>query len=938
MFIPQLLKLLWENPEIVADMLIDSSPPDILNTLIPLIGNNFYENILSSKYIQSSLIYIIGLLLKNEINKFSEISNPEKFLSTKSTCGYIIYAIRVKNDSQIFIKKIIEEVVEKLDEYHNILCFDIKKINEYITNKIQDIKFEKINNDMNFNISEKEILNDIVIKKTKAKVNKENKLNEFINTYMKNIELEKDFGKNNLIDQDIKDYFNKSTIKRKNSFLEYVNSYLKETLNNYEYKNEILLFYLNDFKIVTNFIDEFLKNLLNNINIIPYSIKIICKFISLLIKKKFPNSSKIEQNAFVSRFFFCNLFWPVLQDSSLGALIDNYIIPPNTMNNLKIIIDIFVQFIMGKLFDSKENSFLCPMNKFFIEKMPDLIKFIDSLINVNLPQYLQNILDDNKDYKYDFYVENKNDGFFEQSICFTVHDIQDIIIQVKKNEERIKKENNKKFEGCFDKLMDSETANIIYNVQKKEEENNKIYYFLISEHLYLNDKIKKLFKMEQFSKFFQIKEIKNPKSDEEKKKNLIIKVKNFIIAVLYKFIILTKEHFPRNSLMNIYDIFKELYNISTIPSYIIDDEIPTQWYVKSILDNLSKLPKELTDNNCQKLIDEIIEAVNFSIKEVDLITLTSIKSKITKSTYKNPINIFKNFYLNRKVESIIKTEIIEVGLHFHFDENNSIFNVVKENSILDFNVIDDENSLINIETKISKTISEFINNFPDFTLYEHYQDINILDLEEKLHVPKQIFTYLKIINNHLKQTNKFSKEELSIIIDKIYDYIMLKLYDKLYPQEPSDADNKNYQNTINYSWTEPQHFIKGKSDSTYDSFLPDIIKYLKLFIKEKSPKKKIAFASKVLKAIENVIQFNGISGLLGVDDFISILSFAFIKAQPYRMPSSINYALLYNPQNITGSENMLNQLLLACNYITNLSFTSLYNITKEEFDKKMRRK
>ena len=145
------------------------------------------------------------------------------------------------------------------------------------------------------------------------------------------------------------------------------------------------------------------------------------------------------------------------------------------MNNLKIIIDIFVQFIMGKLFDSKENSFLCPMNKFFIEKMPDLIKFIDSLINVNLPQYLQNILDDNKDYKYDFYVENKNDGFFEQSICFTVHDIQDIIIQVKKNEERIKKENNKKFEGCFDKLMDSETANIIYNIQKKEEENNKIF-------------------------------------------------------------------------------------------------------------------------------------------------------------------------------------------------------------------------------------------------------------------------------------------------------------------------------------------------------------------------------------------------------------------------------------------------------------------------------
>ena len=936
LFIPQLLKLLWENPEIVADMLMDSSPSNIKETLIPLIATNFYENILSSKFIQSNLIYIIGLLLKNEIEKLSE-PNPEKFLDRSSISGCLIYEMRYKNDSQFFIKKIIEDAVGKIDEYHNILCFDIKEINKYLTNKIQDIKHEKIVKDMNFEISEKEILNDLVIKKLRKKINKQ-KLDEFINTYMKDIELEKDFNNKSNINKDIKDYFNDSIIKRKDSFLTHINNYLKETLDKYEYKNEILLFYLNDFNIVTDFINDFLKNLLDNISIIPYSIKIICKFISILIKKKFPDSSKIEHNAFIARFFFCTLFWPLLKDSSFGALIDNYIIPINTMNNLDTIIDIFLQFIMGKLFDKREKSFLCPINKFFIEKMPDLIEFIDNLINENLPQYLQNIIDDKKDYKFDFYTENKNDGFFEQSILFTIHDIQDIIIHVKKNEKKIKEEKNKKFEGCFEKLMDSETANIIFNIKEKEEKNNKLYFFLISEHLYLNNKIKKLFKMEQFSKFFQIKEIKNPKSEEEKKQNLIIKVKNFIIAVLYKFIILTKEHFPKNSLNNINDIFKELLSKSTIPNYIMDDEIPTQWYVKSILDNLSKLPKDLTDNNCQKLIEGIINEVNLSIKEIDLITLTSIKSKLTKSSYKNPINILKNFYLNRKVESIIKSEIIKVGLYFHYDKNNSIFNIVKDNSILDFSIIEDENSFIDVNKNISNHIVEFINNFPDFTLYERFQDVDILKLEENLNVPTQIFNYLKIINNHLKKIYKFQKEELSEIIDRIYDYIMMKLYDKLYPQEQNSIDKKNYQNTIIYAWTEPQHFIKGKSDSTYDSFLPDIIKYLKSFINEKSPAKKIKFVSKALKSIENVIQFNGISGLLGVDDFISILSYSIIKGQLYRLPSNINYTLLYDPKNIKGSENMLNQLLLACNYITNLSYSSLYNISKEEFDEKMKRK
>ena len=96
LFLPRFFKLLWENPEIVATMLMDSNPPDINKTLIPLISHNFYENILSSKSVQDNLIYTIALLLKHEINNFNENKKTEKFLNINSTCGYMLYELRIK--------------------------------------------------------------------------------------------------------------------------------------------------------------------------------------------------------------------------------------------------------------------------------------------------------------------------------------------------------------------------------------------------------------------------------------------------------------------------------------------------------------------------------------------------------------------------------------------------------------------------------------------------------------------------------------------------------------------------------------------------------------------------------------------------------------------------------------------------------------------------
>ena len=65
--------------------------------------------------------------------------------------------------------------------------------------------------------------------------------------------------------------------------------------------SEVLALYQIDFFKVVKILDELFNNLMNNIYLIPYSVKCICKIILLLAKKKFPNINSIEQNILISK-------------------------------------------------------------------------------------------------------------------------------------------------------------------------------------------------------------------------------------------------------------------------------------------------------------------------------------------------------------------------------------------------------------------------------------------------------------------------------------------------------------------------------------------------------------------------------------------------------------------------------------------------------------
>ena len=114
-YIPNLLTYLWENPKLVSILLSNSNIKDIEDNLASLIVNNFYENILSSYYIEDNLMYVLTLMLKEEINKLDK-NNPESFLNESSPCGYLLSELRRKNDIQYFFKNTILNVIDDLEK------------------------------------------------------------------------------------------------------------------------------------------------------------------------------------------------------------------------------------------------------------------------------------------------------------------------------------------------------------------------------------------------------------------------------------------------------------------------------------------------------------------------------------------------------------------------------------------------------------------------------------------------------------------------------------------------------------------------------------------------------------------------------------------------------------------------------------------------------
>ena len=970
-YIPNLLKILWDNPKFISKIIINSSNQDVKNNLANFFTNFFYENITSSKCIESNYLYLITLLLMDEINSLKGIETPETFLNS-TKCGFFLEQLCEKNELQYFFKKIIFEVIESISNSHpnEEISFNPEKLREIISN--QKEKDNKMKNEYETELEDELILENVKAKSSnkseEENTDNKNSKNLFINKYMELLKeedlqislsnYEKKTNKNNM-----KDYINNISNNIKSSPEVFNTKILKENLNNNE---SIINLYEENYFQLSKYLDIIFDNLLENINLLPYSIRCICKIISVLIEKKFPNIKNYQTNAFISKFFIHKLFSLMFLNPEEYALINEFIISSNQKFNLLIVSDIIRKFVLGKLFkDDKIDGNFTPFNWMFIEKMPKLIELYENLTNVKLPNFIQKLINGelNDDYKFNYFDENKNEIIFHNSICFNIENIYLLLKNIKKNKEVLLNENiNLELKKTIEKLLYEENLKKLFILKgnKETNSNNNISYqlgnansfaqnrnktfninnieekelkfFLITKLKYNSDFIK-IFNIKRKKQYYFKEENKNDINEDENSKNekIINRTKNFLCAILYYNNKLNKDEFIDNKISNTKDILIELKQKMKYLNILIEETIPSEWYMKSLFDYIQKLPKDLTNNDFEGLFNQLEENLKSSIKEYNLEELYIFKEKLKivkkkKLTYNSIINILKDSKYNIYVRNIIKKLIVPVKIYYKKIDND--LKILYSNDI--------KPSTTNKKSKamqlICRTIEEFIYYFPDISRYAYNSKLNVLMILKEMEFPEKIKAYTKFISDNLRAEKVLSNEqELKLIMSKITDYIMEKIYYKIFPKDIDPIDNMIYLNCEKLSWIQPKHLIKKSEDYLFGQFIPDITECFANINKQKCPRKKILYVEELFKLIYNLGAFNG-EELEGVDGELQIMNYALIKAKPRRITSNNEFIKLFLGNKKGKREDIhLTQISAISIQISNFSYSYLINITEEEF-------
>lgn len=1019
-YIPKFLLYLWDEPKLIVKLLQNSNIKDIRNHLAPLITNNFYENILSVNYIEENFLYILCLLLKEEIQNLNSTNDVQLFLQ-ETPCGCLLDQLINKNDIKSYFKIIMQNVVENIE--NNCSEKEMNFNRENIEKEIQENYLN--NNNTKKGQKKKNAKEDIIFRKNvnwnkdegnKDKLDKNNEnssrsytqTNSFIFNGIQIEEKEKNKEKE-LFDIQSYDLFSTKyipdlstnelnlrlntcdNVKMKDYYQFQINNSKhyrtqsedvendKQNNNNF-YSNEkfldsvfnsncsdmIIYCYQYDFMKVINIIEELFKSLLGNLPLLPYSIKCLCRIISVLIKKKFHGLSNTEENSFVAKFFFCKLFAPIFKNPATFALINKYIISGKTIHNLEIITPIILQLVSGRLYrNGGKHTDYTPFNWFFLDEMPSVIKFFDYIKNkVRLPPFIEQCLEDKLDenFKYDYFQENPDEIICHRSMCFNIYDISCLLENMKNCEEVLFPKNCKNNIGLkktYEKLYNKSNQMIIkelknIKIYEKSELSNKesdvktpiINYYLVTDFLY-NEKYKHLFLLKQKTPQYNIKELKDIKNNDENIQNNIIKVKNYLNTLLYNYRTLVKTDFEEGTTSNLINILKELKIFMKSSNFVIDGSIPSEWYINSLIEFLYKIPKEYTENSHNLLFDSIEKEVTESINTLDFELLSICLNKI-KYIRKNIIyyddskEILIDLLLNNKINTIIEDPGIKVELSFTYEKDkkeliiNKVKKAEKQLQFLDNMIFQNNNKK---GTIICRSIESFTKHFPNLILEQRKAGVkDIFEMENELNLPKKLGDYFEFIKEYLIKEKKIKDQKLfELINEKIYDFVMSKIYDKIFPKEPSKIDIDIYEKTVSLSWIEPRHIIPEKTNYVYDSFLPDVIKNFSFLEKNKSPRIKFKNMSNIFMSITNLVKFNSTGkNDIGVDDLMPILNYSAVKAQPIKLFSNCKFMDLFIGNLRDKNEgSQLTQLQSICTRILDINHNTLIDVEDvTEFENK----
>ena len=931
-YIPSLMKKLWEKPELVA-LIIEHTDINVLREhLAPFFAHNFYENILSYDCIEDNLIYVLTLLIQSEIKNLNNINQKDKFL-IDTPSGIMLEEIYKKAEIQMYLNKITKNAIENLEEKYS------EHQLEYNLNKIINELNSQLSNEIN--CSQKSI--------------------EFHRKYIKNLD---EATLENLRDENIT---NKNMYDLLSSKIILLSNNAKQKFSNqrflsfcYEYKNSDILInlYAYKFYIAIDFFDKIFKDILNEMGFIPNSLKKICRIISDLISKKFPTINTIDKIDFIRKFFLNKLLIPFLSKRNVFIYISD-----NTLYNLKLICGIFKKCLNGEFFSNDDLEYsLTPFNWYSIYNVDNIVNIYQNLTKVQLPSYLEKLINNNlpPDYEYDYYNENPKKIANAQSIFYNIKQLKALVTTIDNKKQILFPDNkNVMIQKSAQKIMLKNSMNIIENIineekhdiniynqrknnkneKKKEEEEIpklKVKYFLISE-LCLDKKYGKYLETRPQDQFY----IKPNK--ESKEENDIIKFKNNLVYLLNRLKEIEKSDVDENDIEidnTEYIINKLYYSLSNLE---VDDNNFSKLSTEYILENLEKIPENSREDYLKKIYNELDKDINESIRDIDLGVFTNI-FEILKFNNKYEANIKKYFEIikdyeeNNEVRKIVKY-FIPVDIIFNFIDNEKSKFEIKE-SLFKEKEKDREDKIKKYEksnkVKLCITIEEFIKGFPNIIKYQSFvAKSDILSFQEKIGIPNELNKYMDIIKAKL---TTYNIKNLNIMMDKIYDYIMEKIYDKCCPNEPINYEKEIFIKCMSLNWVEQHHLTFIKEELFLGNSEKDISRYIKIFQQEKSIRKKLMIFEKINNSLILLVKYGKPPKKnleVGVDDIIPILTYLVIKAKPVIFYSNLRFIEIYkqNTKNKT-IDVKFTWWKIAYEGINNMNHKDFKDITQEEFYKK----
>ena len=520
--IKDFLKIIRNYPEIMYRIIGSSNKKFFVYHFNYFILNNFFEDILSPNCISKGFIYIIEHLFKDII---AQATKPLDFIELykDSNLSLLLEGLIYNREIQIYFNSILLNVIENYSssgKSSKILLFEVNELNNFIKSREYNYKHLIKNSDESkkkeLEKKKKEFIdfyNSIFrMRFDSYETMNEEGLNDLDedSIYVDHLEENEEFATKYLQDLNKKDLEkmiqNKENKKNKDyilyqlSFLNkneklFSNSIFLEKIRESKESEKILYYYERNFMISINIINQILKQIQNNICMIPPIVKCILKILTELIKNKFSHIKNLELYICMGEVI-TRIINNGISNHEYNALISTLLMTSRLKNNLSTIMHIFSKLLSFNFYDSEKNSDYTPFNLYFLENNNIISDIYEKILDFNMSDFTSNR---KKSIKLFDLISNKNNSiniendilkekpFFSISMCYNVEDITTLLNIIKHNINYILEDKTNlypvdEFTKIYEKMRDNKE---IFK-KLKEKDSTTINYYILFEIIYSN--------------------------------------------------------------------------------------------------------------------------------------------------------------------------------------------------------------------------------------------------------------------------------------------------------------------------------------------------------------------------------------------------------------------------------------------------------------------